>query len=647
MLRLLLESPDGPRTCRVDGNEILVGRGRDCEVRVKDPSVARRHVRILRLGGEYRIEDLGSKGGTELNGRTVRSSWFRVGDRMRIGRSEIVLEAILATPGRPSDAPPRKPGGAAAAEAPSRPREPETERLRQLLALNHRLLEERDPKRLLETIMDTAIELLGAERGFLILRDGERLAFRVARHLEGRGVENPDVEISTSIARHVLETGESVLTDDAAQDDRFRTLRSVSVLDLRSILCVRLQTRREIVGALYLDNRFERGTFDDADIALAEAFADQAALAIVNARLHREDARKRAALRRSRARIRRLAERLREALRKRTDALERARESLARSTSELGLRYAYDRIVGRSEAMRTVLRLADRVTDLSVPVLVRGESGTGKELLARAIHYNGPRRGSPFVSENCAAIPEGLLESELFGHVRGAFTGADRDATGLFELARGGTLLLDEIGDMSASMQGKILRVLEEEAIRKVGGREPIPVDFRLISATNRDLETLLEEGRFREDLYYRIKVVEITVPPLRERREDIPALVDHALGRVAAETASPARIVDAEAMGLLTAHAWPGNVRELVNEIRRACALAEGTITPAALSDDVRDSGSGSDDDRPLKEAVEDLERRWIKEALRATKGNKTRAAERLGLSRLGLRKKMERYGL
>ena len=660
MLRLRVDSERESKIYRIEADEIVVGRGRDCAIPLLDPAVARAHFRIVKHAGRYRVETFDDRAKLSLNGRETRAAWLGVGDRLTLGGTRIVLEAILASPS-PAPEPEPAPGAASAAApdaggpagAGAAAEALESERLRKLLELNQSLLEERDPKRLLETIMDTAIELLNAERGFLILQEGDELTFRVARHFEGRGVERPELEISRSIARRVLESGENVLTDDAVADERFENLQSVALLDLRSILCVCLRTRREVVGALYLDNRFERGTFEDADMALAKAFADQAALAIVNARLHRENARKRQALRRSAERIARLNERLQTTLRHRTDELESARQELARSTSELSLRYAYDQIVGRSPGMRHVLRLADRVTDLAVPVLITGASGTGKELLARAIHYNGPRREARFVTENCAAIPDTLLESELFGHMKGAFTGAERDAPGLFELARGGTLFLDEVGDMSPQMQKKILRALQEGEVRRVGGTESIRVDFRLITATNRDLEAMREDGSFREDLYYRLNVVRIDLPPLAERRDDLPELVEHFLAVAAAESARPKPRIAPEALEALTAYDWPGNVRQLGNEIRRACALADEEVDLAVLSPVVRAGPGGSPGvdgipaDAPLREHVEALERRLIIESLAATDGNKTHAAERLGLSRLGLRKKIERYGL
>ena len=248
----------------------------------------------------------------------------------------------------------------------------------------------------------------------------------------------------------------------------------------------------------------------------------------------------------------------------------------------LETRYDYSNIVGRAPAMRELFRLLDRVTATAVPVLLTGESGTGKELVAKAIHYNGPRSDRNFVSENCAAIPETLLESALFGHVRGAFTGADREKKGLFELAHTGTLFLDEIGEMTLGMQSKLLRVLQEGELRRVGGQKLVKVDVRIIAATNKDLRRMVSDGTFREDLYYRLAVLHVNVPPLRERREDVPLLVEHFMGRYAEGRSID---VDRRAMTALMNYPWPGNVRELENEVMRACVLAEEVLTVHELS--------------------------------------------------------------
>jgi transcriptional regulator with PAS, ATPase and Fis domain len=404
-----------------------------------------------------------------------------------------------------------------------------------------------------------------------------------------------------------------------------------------------------VLGAIYLDNPYERGTFDGWDVRVLEGFSSLAALAIRNARQRREMAvRRREAVRQSR-RIERLNERLRKALRIRTNALRQAREELAKQADELGLKYSYDQIIGRSPAMQSVLRLVDRVTDLTIPVLIVGESGTGKELVARAIHFNGPRRRGRIVGENCAAIPEHLMESEFFGYEKGAFTGANRAHPGLLEQADNGTLFLDEIGEMSLDLQKKFLRILEEGKVRRLGGKDALPVDFRLVAATNRDTGKLLASGAFREDLYYRIAGVLIEMPALRERREDVPALVAHFLK----EFSAPGKRLRIEpaALDLLVAYEWPGNVRELRNEVQRLVALEEGgDIRPESLSPRIL-AYKPPDTTRPveggLKALVEDLERRVIRACLLRHGWNKSRAALELQVSRLGLRKKLERYGL
>jgi transcriptional regulator with PAS, ATPase and Fis domain len=296
--------------------------------------------------------------------------------------------------------------------------------------------------------------------------------------------------------------------------------------------------------------------------------------------------------------------------------------------------------------MRAMLRLVDRVTASDVPVLLAGESGTGKELVARAIHRNGPRGARAFVSENCGSVPEPLLESTLFGHVRGAFTGASATRAGLFDVADGGTLFLDEIGEMPPSMQTKLLRVLQDGEVRPVGGERSRKVDVRVVGATHRDLEAMVAAGTFREDLFYRLNVVGIRVPPLRERREDVPLLVarfveKHARGRKVKVTRA--------AMDRLTAFPWPGNVRQLENEIRRALVLAEERIDVAELSDDVARGGPAAarETGHGLKARVDALEVQLVREALQRTGGNQTKAAEALGVSRFGLQKMMRRLGI
>ncbi len=387
---------------------------------------------------------------------------------------------------------------------------------------------------------------------------------------------------------------------------------------LRSVLSVPLRDRAEV---LYMDDRMRTGVFAETDRRLMLDLADLAAIALTGAeRLARErDAHARL------ARAKRLLE-------ERVRAQERELAELRPATDEA--------IVARSPAMREAVELAMRVADADVPVLLRGESGTGKELLARAIHRRGPRAAAPFVAENCAAMPDTLVESELFGHERGAFTGAAEAREGLFRAADGGTLFLDEVGEMSPAMQAKLLRVLQEGEVRPVGGTEAHRVNVRLITATHRPLETWVREGRFREDLFYRIAVMRIDVPPLRERPADVAPLVRRFIDR----HGDGAIEVADDAMEALGAHLWPGNVRELENEVRRALLTAGETITLADLSPALRGE---TDDPLDLKSQIAALETRLIREALARTEGNRTQAAQILGVSRYGLQKMIKRLAI
>jgi two-component system, NtrC family, response regulator len=317
--------------------------------------------------------------------------------------------------------------------------------------------------------------------------------------------------------------------------------------------------------------------------------------------------------------------------------------------AEVTDRYRFGSIVGSSEKIREVLDLAGRVAPSNATVLITGERGTGKELLAKGLHFNSPRAGGPFIAVNCAAIPETLIESELFGHAKGSFTGAVRDKAGKFELADGGTILLDEIGDLRVDLQAKILRVLQERVVDRVGDSRPVPVDVRVIASTNRDIEHEIREGRFREDLYDRINVVALRMPPLRERRDDIPLLADHFLRKF---NTDPGVVIDREAMQALLSYGWPGNVRELESVIERASVLRRAAaITRAELPDKLLKEKGGVEDiilnlpDEGI--SLEDLEKNLLVKALEKHKGNQTRAAEYLGITRPTLIYRMEKYGL
>jgi DNA-binding NtrC family response regulator len=330
-----------------------------------------------------------------------------------------------------------------------------------------------------------------------------------------------------------------------------------------------------------------------------------------------------------------------------------------RLLAQMSEAYGFERIVGTSPAMRRLFETIDRIADTDVTVLIRGESGTGKELVANALHYRSPRRAKPFVKTNCAALSRELVESELFGHERGAFTGALARREGKFEAADGGTLLLDECGDMPPETQAKLLRALQEKEFERVGGNQPIRVDVRVLAATNQDLEAAVQAGRFREDLYYRLKVIEVVIPPLSERREDIPLLIDHVLKDAAVRFRRDVKPLTADALRACVAHEWKGNVRELRSAVEQALLLAPGSeITPADLFPAAAGNGGApgptpapAAGGLPFREAkermVEAFERDFLLQALRRHGGNITKAAEEVGMYRQNFQQKMRELGI
>jgi Nif-specific regulatory protein len=478
---------------------------------------------------------------------------------------------------------------------------------------------EPDADGLLETILDLALRAVEAERGMIFLREDRegKGQGEFSVHLT-RNLESETVRDAESFSRRIVEAagmGRSLLALDAGNDERFRDLASVSLYQIRSLMCVPLRSRGRVIGTVYLDSRKDGRLFTQDDLRFVEALADQAALAIENARM--------------RAR------------------LERENRQLAAAAEA---RTSFANLVGKSPGIRAVFSLIDKVAATDLPVMIRGESGTGKELVARAIHVHGPRRRRPFLAENCAALPESLLETELFGHVRGAFTGAERNRPGLFEQADGGTLFLDEVGDMSPAMQVRLLRVVEEGAIRRVGGEKPVPVNVRIVTATHRDLQAEIKAGRFRLDLLYRLQVLTIEIPPLRERPGDVELLTSHILEQIAAERGRTPCVVDDEAMGLFARYAWPGNVRELQNTLQRLSLLAgdRAISVPLIESDPVlRQTLIPARDAQKAGFTLKSGEKEQLRQAIAAAGGNRRKAAGLLGVSRATLYRKLEKHGL
>ncbi len=475
---------------------------------------------------------------------------------------------------------------------------------------------------LLSKLLDLALEIVRAERGLIILvgEDGERQEVRAARGVEPETIADA-LEYSHSVVKEAA-SGRTLVMVDPETEEAFRRYRSVSLFRIKSLACVPMKVRNRVIGTVYLDSREEGYLFRDEDLEFLKAFANLAAAAIemarLNARLSTENV-----------------------------DLHREVQDLRKAA---GRRSRYRELVGKTVRMQAVYDILDRVSASPLPVLISGESGTGKELVARAIHFGGPRRDQKFFSENVAAIPSTLLESTLFGHKRGTFTGADRDRKGVFELASGGTLFLDEIGDMSLPLQSKLLRALQDGEIRPIGAKDSLKVDVRIISATNRNLEEMVARGDFREDLYYRLNVVRINMPPLRERKEDIPLLVEHFLTRATESGTAPRKRLDISALQLLLRYDWPGNVRELENEILKLTVLTpHEVITQQDLASQPdlfeKLTQIEAQDERSL--GLREMERRQIERALAAAGGNRAKAAQMLGISRATIYRKLREHAI
>ncbi len=524
---------------------------------------------------------------------------------------------------------------------------PTTTGLEPLLANLRRLASEQDLSKLLTRITDGAVSLSGAERGFVLLVDENgALEAKTIRGAESQlGVRT--ATFSRSIAETVLIDGDPVVTVDAAHDARVQDYMSVHQLMLKSVACLPIESRGRVWGVLYLEHRSSSGRFSGTDLSLLRAYADQAAIAIETSHLFKSIEAQKQDLERANLALREANELLEQRVHGQAESLQRTQREIARlqaSTAE-GDRWG---LIGASDGMRRVYGVLDRVAINEVPVVIAGESGTGKELVARAIHRGSARADGPYVSLNCGAIPDGLLESELFGHVAGAFTGATHARDGLFQQAHGGTLFMDEIEDMPARMQLDLLRVLQERRVRPIGGADEQPIDVRLVTASKRPLRELIEEGTLREDLYYRLAVVELELPPLRERRSDIPLLCDHFLGRIAEERGEPKKRLNRTALQRLCAHDFPGNVRELEHILINSTVFAAGdTIEAEELAIDasraVPTSSAGVSNYRDFKDA----ERARMLATLNAHGWNRAKSARALGMARRTFYRRLKEHDI
>ena len=558
---------------------ISVGRSPENDVVIDEAGLPPTALHLQREGD--RVAVIGLDGPFLHNGKRKARAWLEAEDEVSLGGATLRL-------GFPQEAAENEDNGAVLA-------------LERLHAFSQKVLGNHPTEEVLQDLMDTAIELTGADKGFLILLEGETFRIEVARNGDGTSIVDGEGRISDTIVKQVVEQRKPLIISDALRDEKWKGAASVVNLKLCSVMCAPLMEKGELFGLLYLGNDRVASLFEERDLEILHIFASQASLLLQNARIL-------------------------EALRIDNEALRKQLE---------GNRFGG--LLGSCDAMREIYRKIEKVAKTDVSVLIQGETGTGKEVLAQEIHRRSHRSGGPFVAINCGAIPESLLESELFGHARGAFTGASHTRIGKFQAANGGTLFLDEIGEMPPLLQVKILRALQERMVTKVGEARPEPVDIRIIAATNKDLPKEIAEGRFREDLYYRLNVVGLEIPPLRERGGDILVLARYFLDLFAKEFGVPVKGFDPRAEQALRKHGWPGNVRELENRVKRAVVLADqALLRPEDLELEL-DALDPTDDELgiilPLQQAKEEFQRRYINEVLKKNGGNRTKTARDLGV--------------
>ena len=484
----------------------------------------------------------------------------------------------------------------------------------QLKAISSWVSSVQDLDKLLQLIIESATGVVRAEAASLLLLDPttNMLYFKVTTGDKGEEVKEFRIKIGQGIAGHVAETGRPLLIADAQQDNRWMREISDSIdYETRSMACVPLIIDNSTIGVVQVINKKDNTQFTHADMAVLEEFSSLAALAIGSAR-----------------------------------SLEQVRQENQDLKKELGEKH---QIIGKSVILNKVLEDAQKLSRTKTTALIQGESGTGKELLARLIHRESPRKEKPLVVLNCAALPEPLLESELFGHEKGSFTGAAGRKLGKFETAHEGTLFLDEIGEMAPGIQAKLLRVLQEGVFYRVGGNTPITVDVRVLSATNKNLKKEVEEGKFREDLFYRLNVVQLNIPPLRERLEDVTFLVDHFLDVFKRETGLSGLTISEAAMDKMSRYNWPGNIRELRNAIERAVVMGNGkTIMPEDLPITASlPKFAGLKVGLTLDEALNEFKKEFILLNLRHTGGNRSNAAKVMDIQRTYLSRLITRYDI
>lgn len=569
-------------------NITRLGSDQTCDVQIDDDAVASDHAQVVREGDDFVIASLGRGRPVIVNGKKEKRSKLKDGDIVKIGRALLTFAQSDVSEDNETDVGARVVAG-----------------YREIVTFSEQLLRSADVDALLTALMDRCVELTRADKGFLVLFEDGQAAVRVARNIAGDDLDEAVSELSDSILEKVIREQQPVIVSDAINDTEFKSSASVMNLRLLSVLCVPLSEAGELFGVIYLGSNRITNLFEPSMLETVTVFAAQASLLLRNAMLVAD--------------LRADNESLRQAMREKR----------------------FGEIIGSSDAMQELFHKVRKVAPTDISVLITGETGTGKELIAREIHRRSDRSKGPFVIVNCGAIPDNLLESELFGHVRGAFTGAVQTRDGRFQAANKGTLFLDELGEMPVALQVKLLRALQEKMVTKVGETQPESVDIRVVAATNRNLEQEISAGTFREDLYYRLNVVGIHLPPLHERGEDLVHIARYLLRRYAEEYASRVKGFSPQCVMLMKKYRWPGNIRQLENRIKKAVIMSDRVqLAP----EDLELSDADLEPVVPLAQAKEEFQRRYINEVLSRNGGNRTKTAQDLGVDPRTIFRHLER---
>lgn len=590
MAFLICESENPQRRITLYKNITRLGSEAGSDVPVSGEDVADVHAHILHEDHDFVLASMGRGRPIVVNGKKEKRATLKHGDLIEIGATKLRFAMHEDS-----------------ANSEDNGTQITLKSYKKIVGFAERLLRSGDLGELLASMMDSVIELTQADKGFLILFEDGKPDIKVARNLRGEDIHEAVRELSDSIIAKVVKEQQPVIVSDALSDREFAKSASVVNLKLMSVICVPLREANELFGIIYLGSHSVRNLFEHQTLDLVTVFAGMASMMLRNALL--------------------------------LNSLKSDNAALRRAAEEK----QFGDVIGTSDVIQEVFRKVRKVAPTDVSVLITGETGTGKEVIAREIHRRSDRADKPFVVVNCGAIPENLLESELFGHVRGAFTGAVATRDGRFQAAHQGTLFLDEIGEMPTTLQVKLLRAIQEKVVTKVGDTKSEPVNIRIVAATHKNLEEAIRQGAFREDLYYRLNVVGIHLPPLHTRGEDLMLIARYLLKKYADEYKSSVKGFSPQCVTLMKKFHWPGNIRQLENRIKKAVIMAEKVqLGP----EDLELSDAHLAPVVPLNQAKEDFQRRYINEILARNNGNRTKTAHDLGVDPRTIFRHLEREG-